>query len=104
MSRAEEDMMELYSEMEGDTYEQVNKIGAYAEPAMPTYIYECDPELNTKCNKQMCFMNPVMPGPCHNTLDLNCAKQPLGLVKLVVNVSEDTAVAIIGNAQVDKDE
>lgn len=39
-------------------------------------LYECDPEKNKRCRKTNCLFNKALkvPGACHNTFDLNCAR------------------------------
>lgn len=48
--------------------------------------YTCDPELNTQCNKQSCF---IFGGNCRRTAHLEFAKQPVEKVRLDVPMSQE---------------
>lgn len=61
-----------------------------AEP-QPKVYYTCDPDKNVQCNRKNCGIKPIipnMPGPCTHTTRLECAKQPVEVVKLVLPMSQ----------------
>lgn len=60
-------------------------------------LYECDPDKNIACNRKNCALRPLisgMPGPCHQTTNINFAKQPLETVKFVFPMSEEEFKAL----------
>lgn len=50
----------------------------------PQTQYVCDPTLNVHCKKTHCHLNG---GPCHHTMKLEYAKQPVEKVRMVIPVT-----------------
>lgn len=52
----------------------------------PTVMYECDPLKHVNCSKKNCFING---GPCHQTKQLEFARQPVQKAHMVMPVDEE---------------
>ena len=58
------------------------------------FLYLCDPEKNTECNKKSCFING---GPCNKTSNINFAAQPVGTVTAVLDTNESEDLLEVDN-------
>lgn len=58
------------------------------------FLYLCDPEKNTECNKKSCFINS---GPCNKTFNINFAAQPVGTVTVVLDANESEDLLEVDN-------